>query len=83
MPDCNKLISKARRSPSSLRFQEARQLAECLGFQFVRSRGSHFYYKAPGVLLPINLQNVEGNAKAYEVRKMIRIHDESAGEGNA
>lgn len=83
MANCDKLLQKARNSPSGLRFEEARQLAECLGSTFVRSRGSHFYYKAPGVLQPINLQNVNGKAKAYEVKKMLNYHDEQSREGES
>jgi len=76
MPNCEKILAKARNSPTGLRFEEARQLAECLGFSFIRSRGSHFYYKAPGTIEPMNLQEVDGKAKAYQVRKLIRLYDE-------
>jgi hypothetical protein len=76
MANCEKILAKARNSPSGLRFEEARQLAECLGFTFIRSRGSHFYYKAPGIIEPLNLQEVDGKAKAYQVRRMIRLYDE-------
>jgi hypothetical protein len=83
MPNCEKILEKARNSPSGLRFDEARQLADCLGFAFIRSRGSHFYYKAPGVLEPINLQNVNGKAKAYQVRMMLRLYAELRNEAES
>ena len=44
--------------------------------EFIRSRGSHFYYKAPGITEPLNLQEVGGKAKAYQVRRMIRLYEE-------
>ena len=45
MPNCTKILQKARRSAANLRFAEALALAECLGFELARIRGSHRIYK--------------------------------------
>ena len=74
---CEKLLRKARRSPAGLRFDEACRLAECLGFEPVRSgRGSHRIFKKPGERSLVNLQNRGGQAIAYQVRQILAIADE-------
>jgi len=45
VPNCAKLLQKARRSAANLRFAEALALAACLGFDLARIRGSHRIYK--------------------------------------
>jgi predicted RNA binding protein YcfA (HicA-like mRNA interferase family) len=74
---CEKLLRKARRSPGGLRFEEACRLAECLGFEPVRSaRGSHRIFKKPGERSLANLQNRGGQAIPYQVRQILAIADE-------
>lgn len=75
MPTCQALLAKARSNPVGLRFSELCDLAECYGWQFDRSRGSHRIYKRAGVMLAMNFQDVRGFAKAYQVRQLLRAID--------
>ncbi len=76
MPDCDKLLERARRSPSSLRFEEVCNLAECYGFGLDRQASSHRIYKRPGWPQLMNFQNRNGKAKAYQVRQLLAAIDE-------
>ena len=75
MPNCARLIEKARNSPGNLRFAEVCQLAECCGYEFVRQRGSHRIYKAPGRRTILNLQELDRGAKPYQVRQILAVLD--------
>jgi len=70
------LYEKALRKPNSLKFREVRALAEGVGFRLDRTRGSHhiFIHDSPKMLL--NLQNVKGEAKPYQVRQLAALIDE-------
>ncbi|MDQ4079023.1 MAG: type II toxin-antitoxin system HicA family toxin [Chloroflexota bacterium] len=56
MSRCEKLLAKARNNPQGLRFRELERLAECYGFTFSRSKGSHRTYKhrERGVSIPLH-----------------------------
>lgn len=85
MARCDDIVAKARASAPSLRFAEADLLARYLGFarrhRTGKSSASHRYDTRPGYRMVINLQPDEnGKAKAYQVRQMLRIHDDLHGE---
>jgi hypothetical protein len=72
----DKLLNKARTSPGNLRFEEICQLAEEYGFEFKRQGGSsHRIYKHPNVFKLMNFQNVNGMAKAYQVKQLLNAID--------
>ena len=76
MPDCDKLLERARSSPANLRFEEVCDLAECYGFVFARQAGSsHRIYKRPKWPKVMNFQNRNGKAKAYQVRQLLEAID--------
>ncbi len=68
-----KLLEKALNSPQNLRFAEAIKLAQAFGFQLARIRGSHHIFKRPGVPELLNLQNVGGKAKPYQVQQLLEL----------
>jgi len=76
MDRCRSLLARALREPASLRFVEVCRLAECHGFERVRTRGSHHIYKRPGFTRHLNLQDVTGRAKPYQVRQLLSALDE-------
>ena len=79
MPDCDKLLKRARKSPNTLRFEEVCQLAECHGFLFARQKGtSHRIYKHPKLRDVMNFQSHRGNAKPYQVRQLLDAIEELA-----
>lgn len=77
MGRCQKILQRARASPANLRFEEVCRLAECFGFQFARQRGtSHRLYKYPGWVGLLNFQNVNGQAKDYQVKQLLDTVEE-------
>ena len=68
-----KLLQKALASPVSLRFEEACALASGFGFHQSRVSGSHHIFVHPSVRELLNLQDVRGKAKAYQVRQLLQL----------
>jgi hypothetical protein len=68
-----KLLKKALSSPANLRFEEACALARAFGFHLSRVRGSHHIFAHPSVRELLNLQEVGGGAKAYQVRQLLDL----------
>lgn len=68
-----KLLRRALASPQSLRFVEALKLAEAFGFRLERVSGSHHILKRAGIPELVNLLNVGGIAKSYQVRQLLKL----------
>jgi len=68
-----KLLQKLLSGTKNIRFTEAVALAEAFGFQLDRINGSHhiFIHKDGPELL--NLQNVKGKAKPYQVKQLLQL----------
>lgn len=73
MTKVTELLQQALRSPAGLRFGEMVRLAEAFGFRRTRERGSHHIFVHPDVPELVNLQNVNGEAKAYQVRQFLKL----------
>ena len=73
-----KLLDKALRSPKSLRFSEAVRLAEAFGFRFDRTVGSHHIFVHPSVDQLLNLQDEGGQAKAYQIKQLLKLVEQNA-----
>jgi predicted RNA binding protein YcfA (HicA-like mRNA interferase family) len=71
--DPDKLLRKALASPANLRFEEACALARAFGFHLSRVRGSHHIFAHPDVRELVNLQEVKGKAKAYQVKQLLAL----------
>lgn len=67
---------KALSSPSNLRFEEACALARAFGFHLSRVKGSHHIFAHPHVRELVNLQEVKGKAKPYQVRRLLAVVEE-------
>ena len=57
----------------NVRFSDMTHLVEALGFVLVRTRGSHYLYSHPGMAELVKLQEVKGEAKAYQIRQVLRL----------
>ncbi len=68
-----KLLAKALRGSNNLRFSEAIALAKAFGFQLSRTKGSHHIFVHPRLRELVNLQEVDGKAKPYQVRQLLEI----------
>jgi predicted RNA binding protein YcfA (HicA-like mRNA interferase family) len=71
--NARKLLLKALHSPNNLRFAEARALAEAFGFYLSRVQGSHHIFVHKTVRELLNLQNVNGKAKPYQIRQLLQL----------
>jgi predicted RNA binding protein YcfA (HicA-like mRNA interferase family) len=70
------LLQKALSSPANLRFEEACSLARAFGFHLSRVKGSHHIFAHPSVRELVNLQEVKGKAKPYQVKQLLALVEE-------
>lgn len=56
---------------ANVRFADLQNLVEGLGFELRRTSGSHHIYAHPDVPELVNLQDVGGQAKPYQVRQVL------------
>lgn len=49
------------------------RLAMAFGFELQRTSGSHHILVHPEIPEPLNLQEIGGEAKAYQVRQFLRL----------
>lgn len=54
-------------------FRDMVSLVEGFGFRLQRSAGSHHIFVHPNVPELVNLQNVGGEAKPYQIRQFLRL----------
>ena len=69
----HKLLQMALSSPANLRFEEVRTLARTFGFHLSRVKGSHHIFAHPSVRELVNLQEVKGKAKPYQVKQLLAL----------
>ena len=67
------MLKKLLASPANARFDDVRRLAEAFGFRLARVTGSHHLFIHSGIVELLNLQEVGGQAKAYQVRQLLRL----------
>jgi hypothetical protein len=67
------LLQRILARPKNVRFREIIRLAEAFGFRLDRVRGSHHIFVHPEVPELVNLQEVEGMAKPYQVRQFLKL----------
>jgi predicted RNA binding protein YcfA (HicA-like mRNA interferase family) len=68
-----KLLAKALTGSKNLRFTDAVRLAKAFGFQLSRVRGSHHVFFHPTLRELVNLQEVGGKAKPYQIRQLLDL----------
>jgi predicted RNA binding protein YcfA (HicA-like mRNA interferase family) len=54
-------------------FTDMKALIEGFGFQLDRVAGSHHIFKHPEISEMINFQQVQGEAKPYQIRQFLRL----------
>jgi len=65
-------------------FADARALVEAAGFAILRIEGSHHIFSHPAIPELVNLQNVSGEAKPYQLRQFLKLlerYDLRLGDG--
>jgi predicted RNA binding protein YcfA (HicA-like mRNA interferase family) len=68
-----KLLQKALSAPNNFKFADMIKLAEAFGFRLSRSSGSHHIFVHPQARELLNLQEVRGKAKPYQIRQFLRL----------
>ena len=58
---------------NNVSFTDARNLLEGFGFHLSRINGSHHVFTNVGIQEQINFQDVNGEAKPYQLRQLIRL----------
>lgn len=54
-------------------FGDMVNMVEGFGFRLARVSGSHHIFSNPGIPELINLQQVKGEAKPYQIRQFLRL----------
>jgi len=67
------LYRKLLASPNNARFDKVCALAEGFGFRLTRISGSHHIFAHPTITELVNLQEVGGEAKPYQIRQLLRL----------
>jgi len=68
-----KILKKILSGSANVKFKEIAGLAEAFGFSLSRIKGSHHIFTHPKIPELINLQNVKGNAKPYQINQFINL----------
>lgn len=67
------LVRVARGDLANVAFADMQRLVVAFGFELRRTSGSHHVFVHPDVHELLNLQEVRGQAKPYQVRQFLRI----------
>ncbi len=63
----------ARGSVANVRFLDMCRLVEAFGFVSLRVNASHHIFGHPNLAEQLNLQDVRGQAKPYQIRQFLRL----------
>lgn len=68
-----KLLERAYLGSKNIRFEDMVSLVQAFGFKLVRVRGSHHIFVHPHIPEKINLQEVNGQAKPYQIKQFLSL----------
>ncbi|MBI1176743.1 addiction module toxin, HicA family [bacterium] len=68
-----KTLEKILSGTRNIRFEDFRHLVGAFGFVLARVNGSHHIFTHPRVVELVNLQNVKGEAKPYQIRQFLKL----------
>jgi predicted RNA binding protein YcfA (HicA-like mRNA interferase family) len=69
-----KLLARiSRGNLQNVSFGDFCRLLEALGFSNVRTSGSHWIYGHIAIPELVNVQDVDGDAKPYQIRQVLRL----------
>jgi predicted RNA binding protein YcfA (HicA-like mRNA interferase family) len=57
----------------NVRFADMVGLVEAFGFRLSRTSGSHHIFVHSGIFELVNLQNVSGQVKPYQIRQFLKL----------
>ena len=68
-----KRLQQIIQSPNNVRFADMVRLVEAFGFRLLRTSASQHIFGKTGIPEQLNLQNVDGKAKLYQIRQFLKI----------
>jgi len=68
-----KLLKKLLSGSKNIRFSEIVSCTEAFGFNLDRVNGSHHIFIHPDIPELINLQNINGKVKPYQIKQLLKI----------
>lgn len=68
-----RLLQKILTGSKNIRFAGMVTLVEAFGFRLSRTAGGHHIFVHPEVPELVNLQNVNGQVKPYQIRQFLRL----------
>ena len=68
-----KILEKVLAGSKNIQFDEMVALVEGFGFRLSRTKGSHHIFIHSQVRELVNLQNVRGQAKPYQIRQFLKL----------
>ncbi len=71
--DRQKILKKILGGSKNIRFGDMVHLVEGFGFELSRAEGSHHIFFRPDIPELVNLQNVKGQAKIYQIRQFLKL----------
>lgn len=70
------IVAAMRRAPTNVRFADLRKVCEHYFGEPRQSGGSHLVFRTPWCGDPrVNIQSDRGQAKAYQVRQVLKVID--------
>ncbi len=71
-----KTLEKILAGSKNIPFADMCRLVEAFGFRLSRVKGSHHIFAHPNLSELVNLQEVNGQAKPYQVRQFLKLVEE-------
>ena len=68
-----KILIKIMNSYNNVKFDDLARVINKYGFIWQRTRGSHNIYVNNNIKEIINIQNVNGKAKPYQVKQVLKL----------
>ena len=68
-----KLLQKALSGPKNMRFGDRVALVQAFGFRLSRVTGSHHIFVHPNIPKLVNIQEVGGQAKPYQISQFLKL----------
>jgi predicted RNA binding protein YcfA (HicA-like mRNA interferase family) len=68
-----KLLKKILAGSKNISFRDFVSLLQAFGFQLSRTHGSHHIFQHTGIRELINIQNVRGQAKPYQIKQFLEL----------
>ncbi len=68
-----KTLQRILSGSRNIRFVKMTAMVEAFGFRLARIQGSHHIFVHPEVSELVNLQEVKGEAKPYQIRQFLKL----------